>query len=391
MVMHYTATLTPQTSLFLGRDRGNRVIRHSFHFIPSSTISGALNTYLHQIGRDDLMCSFRFSNFYPGMRENEGIFWLPSPKNIYYCPKCQTEKFIDDFSVSNLLTNIHCGSDGCSTLCRQHQGFVASRWSDRLTFNIFLGHPYRRIRIEEVDAQVIGRTAHSRLTMTKMEHLFYSVEVLKVRNTAFYGDLIIDDKVASILMKGPLCLNLGGQRSRGSGRAILSIEQGIGAENQINLTPSDPLSDQEEKSEDKQTDSRDKVLFAETPILPLGQNIDGSKAFTVQAVAPFAEISLCERWATKPLKEGKGLVVFTPVLSQGSVLKAQVNKNPNDLRDGMVFFKPTSDHLSLELHYADSQRCQKNDEISRDYTLRDLWSLGFGRLRFLQKEERQDG
>ena len=47
----YQVTVTPHSSLFLARERGNRAMRRSYPYIPASTASGALNTHLYQIGR----------------------------------------------------------------------------------------------------------------------------------------------------------------------------------------------------------------------------------------------------------------------------------------------------------------------------------------------------
>lgn len=352
---HYHATLVPQTSLFLGRDRGNRVVRHSFHYIPASTISGALNTRFYQMGRQDLVGRFRFGNLHPATEGEGESVWMPAPRNLYYCPACGGGHLITDFRPEQALSERICSRDGCRAMLRAEQGVVETRRNGEL-FEVLVDH--RRPSPPTVNAQIVGRTALHRSTGAHVDGQLHQVEVLRVRGVPFHGDVWVEDGAEDVLCPGvTFRLSIGGLRSRGSGRAELEI----GAE--IASTPAE-----------------DVLLLAETPLLPLPEDeVEDVAMVRATIVAPYAQMAVNERWAAKPLRSGKGLVSFLNAVTVGSALTL-VEEGSVAQGDVMYFYRLHGPDLIL--YGFDRTACLARTYCV-DYDFSELWTLGYGRVRWL--------
>jgi len=352
---HYHATVSPRTSLFLGRDRGNRAVRHSFHYVPASTIGGALNTHFYQLGRQDLMERFRFGNLYPATEADDGSTWMPAPRSLYYCPACRGGHLITGFGVAESLSERMCSRDGCQTMLRAEHGVVNGRERGD-TFEINVDD--RRRTPPTVDGQIIGRTALQRGTGTHVDGRLHQVEVLRVRGVPFRGDVWVEDGLAQVLKPGATFrLSIGGLRSRGCGRAELRIGTEIegGA-------------------------SEHGLLLAETPVLPLPDDVfEDVPTVTTGVRTPYARIEADERWAAKPLHTGKGLVSFLNAVAVGSTLK-RIDGGGGIRGDVMHFYSLRGSDLIL--YGFDRDACAIRG-YSKDYSFAELWTLGYGRVRWL--------
>ena len=357
---HYHATVVPQSSLFLGRDRGNRVVRHSFHYIPASTIGGALNTRLYQIGRRDLSERFRFGNLYPSAKLRTGPaadgdhekVWIPAPRNLYYCPACGRGHVVESFGPESALAERICSEDSCQAMRRPEQGVVEAD----LNGDCLKIYPDERAAAPPtVSAQTVGRTELHRTTAAHVDGRLHQVELLQVRGLPFRGDVWVDDAAGQVLRPGAVFrLSIGGLRSRGCGRVELRIGE------EIDDTP--PGSG---------------LFLVETPLLPLGERVDRPSGAPVEIAAPYARVAVNERWAAKPLQSGKGLVSFLDTLALGSALAAA-----DDIALGEMMYFYRQNGSELELYGFDLATCGGHD-YGADYDFADLWTLGYGRLRRL--------
>lgn len=345
----YRLTVTPHSSLFLARERGNRAIRRSFPYIPASTASGALNTRLYQLGWDGLMRTFRFSNLYPAC-DGETV-WLPAPRTLYRCPVCSQVNWMRNFDPADMVSEMMCSV--CGAMRRPARGFVSARLAHDAVqpSNLF------RERVSALNAQLSGRVALHRTTGGQVDGQLHFIEVLRARNLAFRGLAWVESGASTTFQPGArFRLAMGGMRSRGSGRVTLAFEAATSQGTSIQVGD---------------------VLLVETPVLPLPEALDGaSPTLTVQAVSPYARVEVCERWAAKPLRWGKGLVSFLDVVAMGSVLK--VSDGTASLRHGLFFYKMAD--LAVELFYLEPP-FPSDPVVGEDYTVEDLWTLGFGQLR----------
>ncbi len=351
---HYQATLVPQSSLFLGRDRGNRAVRHSFHYVPASTIGGALNTHLYQIGRQDLAKRFRFGNLYPAANGDQKSVWLPAPRNLTYCPACGRGHLVERFEPEQALAERICSQEGCQAMRRPEQGVVEAG----LNGNRFHVHPDERAATPpSVNAHVVGRTELHRTTAAHVDGRLHQVELLQARAVPFRGDVWVDDAAAQVLRPGATLrrLPVGGLRSRGCGR----VELHIGPEIE-DAPPGDGL------------------LLAETPLLPLPEDVTRAPDAQVDVAAPYARVAVNERWAAKPLQSGKGLVSFLDTLAVGSVVAA-----PDEVKLGERMYFYRRQGAKLALYGFDRAGCDGH-QYHVDYAFDELWTLGYGRLRQLE-------
>lgn len=353
---HYHVTVIPQSSLFLGRDRSNRVVRHSFHYIPASTIGGALNTHFYQTGWDKgLAGHFRFGNLYPAVDKRDESVWLPAPRNLYYCPTCRAGHLIEDFRPERALDELICSKNGCSGLRRPEQGVVEAR----LSGDLFEVRPDRRKATPpEAGALTVGRTELHRTTAAHVDGRLHMVELLRARDVPFHGDVWVDDAATNVIHPGATFrLSIGGLRSRGCGRVALHIGDETTA-------PS----------------TGDTLLLAETPLLSLPDGMTATPTLRATVATPYARVAVSERWAAKPLQSGKGLVSFLDTLAVGSVFTAPGNVV---LGERMFFYRLNGQ--TLELYAFDRAACAGHD-YDADYDFADLWTLGYGRVRRLRKQ-----
>jgi hypothetical protein len=348
----YRVTVTPHSSLFLARERGNRAIRRSFPYIPASTASGALNSYFHQIGWKELMHTFRFSNLYP-IRDSEKV-WLPSPRTLYRCPLCSQVAWMQDFDPVGMVGEVMCPN--CGAMRRAAKGFVAAH----LTHDAVYPDGLVWERVPALNAQLSGRVVLHRTTGGQMDGRLHFVEVLRARNLPFRGLAWVKQSAAGTLRAGEsFRLTMGGLRSRGSGRVTLTLDAVTVA--------ATPVQEHD-------------LLLVETPLLPLPTSLSGTTpALTVKAVSPYARVAVCERWAVKPLPSGKGLVSFLDTLTVGSVL--QVVSGTTVLWPGLFFYRMAG--TDMELYSPPLLDDPVLGEDPKDYTTADLWTLGFGQLRHL--------
>ncbi len=348
---HYRVTLVPQSSLFLGRDRGNRIVRRSFHYIPASTVGGALNTYFYQTGWDEgLAGRFRFGNLYPAVETGDGSVWLPAPRNLYYCPNCRTGHLIEDFRPKQALAELICPD--CSGLRRPERGVVEAR----LSGDLFEVHPgQRKATPPEAGALTVGRTELHRTTAAHVGGRLHMIELLRVRGVPFHGDVWVNDAATDVIHPGvTFRLSVGGLRSRGCGSAELHI----GGE--VTDTPDD-----------------DRLLLAETPLLPLPDGMAATLTFRTTVATPYASVVVSERWAARPLEFGKGLVSFLDTIAVGSAFTATGDVA---LGERMFFYRLSGQ--TLELYGFDHTACVGHD-YGAGYDFADLWTLGYGRVRRL--------
>jgi len=363
----YRVTVVPKSSLFLGCDRGNRVVRHSFHYIPSTTIGGALNTRFYQIGRRDLVKRFRFGNLYPStadeaalrsgvsMDDDTANVWIPAPRNLYYCPTCREDDgyLVEDFRPEKVLAELICPD--CKARRRPEQGVVEAQLNgDRFEIN----PNKRKPASPTVGAQIVGRSELHRTTAAHVEGRLHQVELLQVRGLPFHGDVWVVDAAANVLRPGATFrLTIGGLRSRGCGRAELRVGD------EITTAPTD-----------------EKTLLAETPLLPLPDGeVNGEPAFQATISTPYARVAVNERWAAKPLCSGKGLVSFLHTLAVGAALALDAGEDIA-LGERMYFYRLKGSKLTL--YGFDLASCGGRD-YSVDYSFAELWTLGYGRLRTL--------
>jgi hypothetical protein len=355
----YQVTVLPQSSLFLGRDRGNRAVRHSFHHIPATTIGGALNTRFHQLGWKGLVGSVRFGNLYPAIKKDAEDVWLPAPRNLYYCPACHQGHLVTDFRPESALSERICARGDCGTPLRPEQGVVAARLGGAR----FAVDPDRRAAAPpSVNAQVVGRTELHRTTGAHVDGRLHQVELLRVQGHPFRGDVWVAGAATEVIHPGATFrLTIGGLRSRGCGHAELHIDDEI----------------------DNASTER-VALLVETPVLPLPDDVVGEEegeamTFGATVATPYAQMTVNERWAAKPLTSGKGLVSFLDTLTAGSTIAAQ---EVPVLDEVMYFYRPRPGGSEWVLHGFDRARC-KGREYNADYSFLDLWTLGYGRLREL--------
>ena len=351
---HYHVTVVPQSSLFLGRDRGNRVVRHSFHYVPASTIGGALNTRFYQTGWDKgLAGRFRFGNLYPAVNTKGEIVWLPAPRNLYYCPTCRAGYLVKDFQPEKVLDELICPD--CQAMRRPQRGVVEAA----LIGDLFEVHPrQRRAAPPTVGALTVGRTELHRTTATHVDGRLHMVELLRARSVPFHGDVWVDDAATGVIHPGATFrLSIGGLRSRGCGRVKLRIGD------EIAVTPAGEGS-----------------LLAETPLLPLPDRMVETPAFRATISTPYASVAVSERWAAKP---GKGLVSFLDTVAVGSAFTATQEVA---LGESMFFYRLNGQ--TLELYGFDRAACEGYD-YGAGYTFADLWTLGYGRVRWLLTTKEQ--
>jgi hypothetical protein len=348
----YWATVVPENSLFLGRERGNRVVRRSFHYIPASTIGGALNTRFYQIGwEEDLAGRFRFGNLYPAASGEGEDMWIPAPHNLYYCPTCRTGHLVTDFQPEKALDALICPD--CRAMRRRQRGVVQARMKGH-GFEVFPDQ--RKASPPMVGALTVGRTELQRTSATHVDGRLHMVELLRARGIPFCGDVWVEDEAAKVVRPGvTFRLSIGGLRSRGSGRAELRIGD------EITTTPASGA-----------------VLMAETPLLPLPEDVTGAFTLLTRIATPYVSVGVSERWAAKPLESGKGLISFLNTVARGSVFAALGNVA---LDEQMFFYR--LDGSGLELHGFDWEACGKYI-YHDDYSFTDLWTLGYGRLRWLR-------
>jgi len=354
---NYYATIAPKSSLFLGRDRGNRVVRHTYHYIPASTIGGALNSRFYQMGWKNLTKHFRFGNFYSTLYgdDDDTRVWLPAPRNLYYCPACRRGYLVKSFAPESALIERICSQDGCQTMCRPEQGVVETdRVGDR--FEIYPNG--RAAASPTVNALTVGRTELHRTTASHVDGRLHQVELLRVRDVPFRGDVWVSDEAANVIRKGAIFrLSIGGLRSRGCGRVELHIGDEI-----------------------KGASNNNALLLVETPLLTLPDDeLEEISKIHAKIATPYAQVAVNERWATKPLRFGKGLVSFLHTISVGSTL-APIDGEDIILGEQMYFYNLAGSELTL--YGFDLAACEEHN-YSADYDLADLWTLGYGRLRFL--------
>jgi hypothetical protein len=352
MMQAWQPTVIPRSSLFLARERGNRAIRRSFPYIPATTASGALNTRLHQLGWKGTMYTFRFGNLYPALDDQQ--VWLPAPRTLYRCPACSQFRWMQALAPAEMANEMLC--DVCGALRRPAEGFVAAR----LTPHSAQPTEVLRQRVPALNAQLSGRVALHRRTGGQMDGQLHFVEVLRVRGLPFRGTAWLEPD--TIQTEAEIRLMMGGLRSRGSGRVTLRLEAlPDGEDDNPAVAPGDRL-------------------WVETPTLPLPAKLEAaSPLLTARVVSPYARVEVCERWAAKPLVAGKGLVSFLDTLAVGSVLT--VSEGTAKLGPGIFFYG--SDGIDLALYYLEPPF---DDEpvLGQDYSLVELWTLGFGQLRRLE-------
>jgi hypothetical protein len=351
----YHVTVVPQSSLFLGRDRGNRVVRHSYHYIPASTIGGALNTRFYQVGWKTLTEQVRFGNLYPAAKRGEELVWKPAPRNLYYCPTCRSGHLVESFGPESALTERICSRDGCQTPLQPEIGVVEVR----LNGDCFEIHPdKRRSAPPTVNALTVGRTELHRTSAAHVDGRLHQVELLRVRGVPFHGDVWVSDEATDVIQTGAsFRLSIGGLRSRGCGRVALHIGD------EVTATP-----------------NGEETLLVETPLLPLpNSNGEEYPTFHAAIAAPYAQVAVDERWAAKPLRSGKGLVSFLHTLTVDSALISAEGKGVA-MDERMYFYRLKG--TDLMLYGFDLAACDAHD-YNADYTFADLWTLGYGRLRFL--------
>jgi hypothetical protein len=237
---------------------------------------------------------------------------------------------------------------------RPEQGVVETdRVGDR--FEI---HPNGRAAASPtVNALTVGRTELHRTTAAHVDGRLHQVELLRVRGVPFLGDVWVSDEAASVIRKGAIFrLSIGGLRSRGCGRVELYI------------------------GDEVKSASNNALLLVETPLLPLPDDeLEGISKIHAKIATPYAQVAVNERWATKPLCSGKGLVSFLHTISVGSTL-APVDGGDIILGEQMYFYDLLGSELTL--YGFDLAACEGHN-YSADYDLVDLWTLGYGRLRFL--------
>ena len=372
--MQRQVVFTPQTSLFLSRDRGDRHYRYTHYYVPASTIAGAVNTYLYRRGHHDLMRKFRFSNLYPQDEEDRSLVWVPSPRNLLFCPACGRSHVVETLDPAEAYESLICSCQK-QALRKPHRGFVlarvdSDRWLVHGATDWQEARRSRRMRV--VDSQLIGRTPQNRVTGIKVEHLLHAVEIIKRKDvlveggeskiiSLFRGDVLTAGDKLTDKLKG-LHLRVGGLLTRGCGYGQLDVED----DGSSGASPWDGGA----------------VLVVETPLLPLPKSLEGlsSEVVTVNTTSMFALVETCERWS---VKLGR-LIAFPQVLGVGSVLwLAGPVAGPSA---SMFFYRPGD---QFELHRFAHELClgEEHPAISVKeqtlYTLAELWSLGFGRLRRL--------
>jgi len=348
----YQVTATPHSSLFLARERGNRAYRRSFSYIPASTASGALNSRLYQIGWDDLMHTFRFSNLYAAYDDDH--VWLPAPRTLFRCPACSQVTWMQCFDPASMVGEMICQE--CGVMRRPARGFVAVR----LTHDSVIHDGPLRERILPLSAQLSGRVALHRNTGGQVDGRLHFVEVLRARGVPFRGSGWVEQSALGTLAAGQrFRLTMGGLRSRGCGRVTLEM----GTTN----AAAEPVGEND-------------LLLVETPVLPLPESLRGNPpVLTARAVSPYARVEVCERWAAKQLKSSKGLVSFLDVLAVGSVV--QVTGGTTALWPGLFFY--WMEGTRVDLHYIVPQAFPNDPVIGDEYTIEELWTLGFGQLKRL--------
>jgi len=356
---HYRVTLVAETSLHLGRDRATRVSRYSHHYIPASTISGAVNTFLHQRGLYQFMGKFRFTNLY--ITEGDAGVWVPTPHNVLVCPACKKPYVVKKAGSVWGFEDLVC-SCANKALRKPYKGFILVQNPNPASFVIPQDIKLRKRAVKE--AWLVGRTAHGRWRGIQQEGKLHFVEILPSNSKlAFQGYLSIMDGADELrkFLDGAR-LRVGGLLSRGCGRVKLNLRL------------------VEEITE--RVMANGKLLVVETPLLLLPSTINGSKLPKIKAAttSQVAEVGVCERWSIKLEAESRGgLITFTNVLDIGTVIEAQLRIN--EITEAMFFYEIESGELNL--YKCPLKSCLGGKSAMGPYSLEELWSLGFGHLRLL--------
>lgn len=355
---HYRVKLIAETSLHLGRDRATRVSRHSRHYIPASTISGAVNTFLYQRGLYHLMGQFRFTNLY--IAEDDERVWIPTPRNVLVCPACKEAYVVkragDVWEFEDLICTCPARA-----LRKPYKGFILVQSPGPASFVIPQEIRLRRQAVEE--AWLLGRTAHDRWRGIQQSGKLHFVEILPSNSRLiFQGYISVSDKASALpsLLTGAR-LRVGGLLSRGCGRARLTFQR-LELEEMVG----------------------GKLLVIESPLLPLAllppRLKDRLRQYEAVTTSQIAQIGICERWSIKLESEvGGGLLSFPNVLDISSVI--QVDEKVEGVSEALFFYEIESGRLRLYM-CPFKLGSEAKSQIG-PYSLTELWSLGFGKLRYL--------
>lgn len=353
-MLHYRVAVIPHSSLFLARERGNRVVRHSYPYIPASTLGGALNTYFYQTGQEEMVNGCRFGNAYPQVADAEEAVWMPTQRNYYVCSRCGKVHLVTDLGPGATLRALIC--DACRAPRREYTGVAQTMLSTDVCTLTARHQPGARM----LGAMTVGRTEVQRTTSTAVSGRLHMVQVLRARATRFVGDLCVQGAAAQVIRTGmTFRLAIGGQRSRGSGQVELEIEELLAGNSQTTGT-----------------------VLAETPLLPLPDaHRDLVPAIEATTSGVFAKLAPHERWAAKPLRASKGLVAFLDTLALGSVM-TMLHPSAISLNDKVWFYRMGTG-LSISLYGLHYSQLGADLYEASDYTLTELWVLGYGRMRWL--------